>query len=146
MRAPETSGFPQEELFPNTTNNRVLTRQNNTTLDNPPPARKTNHDPKTKEITGIFNHWVNTCRNNNKGRRPVLDDKRRRKIKQALKHYDAETLKQAITGNTKSDFHQGNNPQGKTYDELTLILRDAEHIEQFLTYNDQDDIEAWKNE
>ena len=40
--------------------------------------------------------------------------------------------KLAIDGCAASEWHNGANPRGKTYNEITLILRDAEHIEQFV--------------
>jgi hypothetical protein len=32
-----------------------------------------------------------------------------------------------------SDWHMGDNPRGKRYDDLELILRDSAHIERFAT-------------
>jgi hypothetical protein len=59
--------------------------------------------------------------------------------------YDGpEAAEAAILGCKLSDFHQGNNPRRKKYDELELILRDAKHIEMFakVLEEHQDDPDA----
>ncbi len=100
-------------------------------------ATPPDHEKPKDGVHAVFDYWVDTCRNSGKGRRPVLDPRRRRKIREALKLYDVDTLKQAIDGVMVSDFHQGDNLRGTVYDELTLILRDAEHVEEFLGYYDE---------
>jgi hypothetical protein len=49
--------------------------------------------------------------------------------------YDMAACQCAIEGCRKSAFHQGQNPQQQRYDSLSLIFRDAEHIEQFIQLN-----------
>jgi hypothetical protein len=39
----------------------------------------------------------------------------------------------AISGCAMSDWHMGDNPRGKKYDDIELILRDSAHIERFAT-------------
>lgn len=89
----------------------------------------------------VFEYWVQQCRN--KGRKPVLDDKRRRTIKKALKTHGMETCKLAIDGILLSPFHQGQNQRRKKYDDINLILRDAERIEQFADLADEGGDEQW---
>ena len=93
-------------------------------------------DPSLEEILDVFHCWVVTCRTSARGRKPVLGDKRRRKIKKAIELYDVDTCKQAIQGVVLSPWHMGYNPSGKKYDDIELILRDEKHIEQFLSYYD----------
>ena len=111
--------------------------------DTYPFDSKSDHDPTKQRIAAIFNHWVETCRPN--GRQPVLDAKRTRIIEKAIISHGANMCFLAIQGNKLSDFHQGANSRGKKYDELSLILRDAEHIEQFVTIADehQGGVDAW---
>ena len=142
--ATKASEFPQEELPSDTTNNRVLTCPEIKTLDNIPPADTSNHEPKD-EVTSVFEHWVATCRNTGRGRTPVLGDKRRRVIVKALKMYDHQKCIDAIDGINMSEFHQGANPRGKKYDDITLILRDEKHIEMFADMA-TDINEEWANE
>lgn len=62
-----------------------------------------------------------------------LDDKRYRLLANALAHgYTLTDCQQAIRGCRHSPFHQGDNPRGQRYDSLSLIFRDAEHIERFM--------------
>jgi hypothetical protein len=83
-------------------------------------------------IEDVFNHWIDAMGKNPK--RVALDEKRRRNIGNAISFYGVETCKDAIDGCLLSDFHMGRNRQNKKYNDIELILRDAEHIERFLSY------------
>lgn len=62
-----------------------------------------------------------------------LDNHRRYKIKQALQlGYSLEELKTAIRGCSKTPFNVGDNPNKQYYNDITLIFRDASHIERFV--------------
>lgn len=80
------------------------------------------------ETRAIFDAWIEVT-----GRtgRTVLDPKRRGCIKRALKSHGYDTCLDAIRGWQNSSYHRGGNSEGKVYDELTLILRDASKIEGF---------------
>ena len=92
----------------------------------PPPT-------STNDIETVFDFWASTFRAATKGPKPVLSDKRRSKISRALNDYGLQTCLDAITGCAMSDWHMGDNPRGKRYDDLELILRDSAHIERFAT-------------
>jgi hypothetical protein len=81
------------------------------------------------DVRRVFDHWRTTLGHD----RAVLDDKRRRKIEAAIKSHGVETALAAIDGCASSDWHMGRDPNsnGKRFDDLTLILRDAEKIEKF---------------
>lgn len=60
----------------------------------------------------------------------MLDGKRRDLIDRRLgEGHRVEDLKAAIDGYSKSPWHLGQNPDGKKYLKLELMLRDAAHIE-----------------
>jgi hypothetical protein len=84
----------------------------------------------SEDIQAVFDHWVTVCRPTHRVQ-PVLSDKRRKKIADAVKLYGVETCLQAVEGVTFSDFHMGANNRGKKYDDIELVLRDAAHIERF---------------
>lgn len=92
-----------------------------------------------EEIRAVFNHWVDTVivPTRNPKRKPVLDERRKRKISKAIELYGEETCKDAVSGVLHSDWHMGRNPRGKQYLDIELILRDAKHIEMFLDYFDK---------
>jgi hypothetical protein len=94
--------------------------------------RKAAGVPET-EIIEVYEHWINVMRPGKK-RVPALDDKRRLKVASAIADYGAEECKRAIDGCARSDFHMGRNKQKKRYDDLELILRDQDHIERFLAF------------
>lgn len=63
--------------------------------------------------------------------RAVLDAKRRRCIEWALKNYPARDVADAILGLSESPYHRGDNETGTKYDDITLVFRDATHLERF---------------
>lgn len=82
-----------------------------------------------KDIVDIFQAWLDsTGRDETRTR---LDDKRKRIIQKALDLYPAADLVAAVQGWKQSAFHRGENENRKTYNDLSLLLRDAEHIERF---------------
>lgn len=76
----------------------------------------------------MFDAWVEAT-----GRtgRTVLDRKRRRLIRRALDEHPLDDVLDAVVGIMRSPFHVGQNDRGRAYTGLDVILRDAEHIEQF---------------
>lgn len=65
--------------------------------------------------------------------RARLDDKRRKCIAARLADgYTLADLTDAINGCYLSEFHQGDNEHNRRYDDITLICRDAEHIDRFI--------------
>lgn len=82
------------------------------------------------EVELVFDYWVRNLRPNARVK-PVLSDERRRKIKKALETHGFDVCLMAIDGILKSDFHMGHNSRGKSYNDISLILRDAQHIERF---------------
>ena len=105
-----------------------------------PPVETSATVPST-DITTVFNHWVVTHRENRPGPTPVLGEKRQAKIARAIRDYGVEICLQAISGCAMSDWHMGDNPRRKRYDDIELILRDSAHIERFATIYAEADID-----
>lgn len=80
-----------------------------------------------------FDYWLQVM---GKNRRSVLDEKRRLCIGAAIHDYGLDRVRNSIEGCTMSDFHMGRNKANKKYNDISLILRDAEHIERFLEIYD----------
>ena len=76
----------------------------------------------------IFDHW----KQNLNHPKAVLDGKRKACIKRALITYSAADCCLAIDGCSKTPHNMGQNDRGERYDDITLILRDATHIERFM--------------
>jgi hypothetical protein len=93
------------------------------TLPAPPPTA----DP----VQVVFEHWLHVLRTGRPGITPQLSPERRRKIAAAIALYGSDICCAAIDGCTKSPFHMGANPRQRRYDDISLILRDAKHIEMF---------------
>lgn len=83
-------------------------------------------------VKSVFAYWQEKTKHPG----AILDAKRKAALTRAMKlGYTAEQLRSAVDGCLKSAWHQGDNPDGKTYDAITLISRDAEHIEKFIGYS-----------
>lgn len=89
-------------------------------------AKKVSED----QIREVFDFWVLTF----KKRVSALDHKRYVAIGNAIHLFGIENCKDAIRGCTYSDFHMGRNAAKKVYNEIELILRDAEHVERFIGF------------
>jgi len=92
-----------------------------------------------EDLNAVYEHWLEVMRPSRRGRKLVLDDRRRLKIGAAIHDYGVEDCCKAIDGCARSDFHMGRNRMGKRYDDLELIFRDQDHIERFLGLADQGD-------
>jgi uncharacterized phage protein (TIGR02220 family) len=76
----------------------------------------------------VFDYWA---RKTNR-KRVVLDAKRKRIIQARLREgFTVDDLCKAVDGCTLSEFHQGENERKHVYDGIELIMRDAQHIEDF---------------
>lgn len=93
-------------------------------------------DIQFSTIEQVFNHYLDTVWSG-RGARPHLTDKRARIIHTAIKMYGLQPVLEAINGITLSSWHMGNNPQGKKYNNLELILR-PNNIEKFSELADND--------
>lgn len=85
------------------------------------------------QVLAIFDLWTSLYRT------PAskLGPKRERKVQMALDSHGYDTCIAAVEGIRHSEFHMGKNRQGMRYNDLTLILRDEEHIENFAEMADR---------
>lgn len=96
-------------------------------VDTPPIyfSDSSSDDPCTQ----IFGHWQKVMNH----LQAKFDDKRKKAIVKALRlGFSIEQLKQAIDGCKNTPFNMGQNDRNQVYDDITLILRDAGHIERFI--------------
>jgi hypothetical protein len=67
-----------------------------------------------------------------KGSQAKLTAKRKTKVSARLDDgYDVETILLAIDGCARSPYHMGKNDTGTVYDDLELICREGDKLEQF---------------
>lgn len=83
-------------------------------------------DPSSVDL--VFAAWLDSTK---KTARTVLDAKRRSLISAALKTHPLDDVVDAVRGWEHSPYHRGENPDRRRYNDLGLLLRDAEHIERF---------------
>ena len=92
----------------------------------------------------VFEYWQETM-----GKQGFkLTPKRRDKIKTRLKSFSIQQLCLAIDGCKASDYHQGLNERQTEYNDLELILRTDDKVEQFMAMAEKrqkqsDDRERW---
>lgn len=81
------------------------------------------------EIVEVFELWKEVMGHPNAN----MDAKRKSVIAKRLSDgYTVDQLKTAINGCAQSAWHMGDNQRGNRYDALTLILRDADHVDKFI--------------
>lgn len=92
-------------------------------------ARTRPYSPDGTDVIAVFEHWKQTMKHRN----AVLDDKRKKLIRNALKSgYAVTQLCEAITGCSLTPHNIGDNDRGQRYDGLHVILRDADQIDRFI--------------
>lgn len=105
-----------------------LDRNSTSSLDRKPTSYKEDTVEKDS-INKVFKFWQLTM----KKPRAKLDNSRRSKISARLRDgYTVEQLRDAIAGCALSEWHMGNNPNSRAYNDITLICRDAEKVEGFM--------------
>ena len=88
----------------------------------------------TNDVQEIFDYWRTVCAHP----RSRLDAAREKVIRARLADgYSKEDLLLAIEGAACSPFHQGDNDRHTVYDSITLILRDADHVDRFCQMGEQ---------
>lgn len=102
--------------------------------NNRPRIQKRQQSAKARKVSEaavqeIFNYWKQVIAPSS---RAVLDDNRVIKIGWAIHDYGMEACKQAIDGIAQSDWHMGNNPRNKKYNDVELIFRSADNVERFM--------------
>ena len=77
---------------------------------------------------GIFQHWLSESGHT----QSQFTEKRRSKVRQRLRRFTPEQLKQAITNACATPFYRGQNESGTRYDWLETILKNDEAVERHL--------------
>ena len=101
-----------------------------------PPYKNDLVRTDSKEQTSVdlvFTAWLEATGKDPS--RTKLDKRRAERIRWALENYPLEDVLDAVRGWRKSSFHVGENERGRPYCELTLLLRDAQHLEEFRDLN-----------
>lgn len=82
-----------------------------------------------ESVLAVFNHWSIIMGHT----RARMDLKRAQVIRERMRDgYTIEDLCLAIDGCAASAFHMGENDRRQVYDSITLILRDADHVDKFI--------------
>lgn len=91
--------------------------------------KNNNLSASSADVSRVFDAWQQST----KKTRAKLDGKRHRLIHRALTklEFPVDDLLLAVSGWEKSPHHRGDNDRGTVYNELSLLLRDAEKIEYF---------------
>jgi len=108
-------------------NHKPLTKNQEPETNTKTPSTEVDNRPLE-----IFTYWKEVMGKNNSAK-PTA--KRMSCIKARLKEgYSIERIKLAIDGCRGSAYHRGDNEQAKIYDDLTLICRSGDKVEQFEGY------------
>ena len=130
---------------PHVENHHQLNKDNTKNLDNQEKKNKTKEicESDTSSIDDVNKIWETYLGSleefkSNK-RKPVLSKTRMDLIKRRLTTYSVEDLKLAVTGWLYSEFHRGENDNGKVWNSIELLLRNDEKIEQFISFHQKSD-------
>lgn len=101
----------------------------------PPKSLQGNHQEEppaasraaTGDVARVFDAW----RESTGKKTAKLDPNRRKLIEKGLKLYDVTDLVDAVRGWRRDPFYSGQNDRAKVYNDLGLLLRNAEKIELF---------------
>lgn len=96
-------------------------------------------------VLEVFEYWKDAMSK----KRASLDIKRERDIRWAIAVYSVQGCKDAIDGCKLSDFHMGKNKQKTAYNDVSVIFRDADHVERFQELYDKNQTSAkskWASE
>ena len=97
---------------------------------NQEPLNNKHISAKADEVEQVFNHWVRVM---GKTGQAKLTTKRKSCIEARLKEgYSTDDIKLAINGCAGSSYHMGQNDNGTIYDDLTLICRSGDKLENFI--------------
>lgn len=91
------------------------------------PSYKSWKDVPMVTVVEVFDAW----RIGHDKKRSVLSPERHRVIAKAVMTYGLQMTLDAIHGCLLSPWHMGKNPRRKKYNDICLILRNAEKIEGF---------------
>ena len=93
------------------------------------PSARRKYVEKNSDVIFIFDRWKNVMRHPDSR----IDKKRSNAILNAIDMgYRISEIEEAIIGCSKNPWNMGLNPNGKIYDDICLILRDASHIDSFI--------------
>jgi hypothetical protein len=90
---------------------------------------KRGSDRLSSDAQEVFEHWKAVMEHPESR----FTANRREAVTDRLKEgYTVEQLKRAVSGCRASDFHRGKNDRGAVYDDLELICRSGEKVENFM--------------
>ncbi len=79
----------------------------------------------------VFNYWIEKLGHT---KAKFTRDKKGKIVARLKEGFSVDELKRAIDGCAASSYHMGDNDNGKTYDSISLIFRNAEKVESFWGY------------
>jgi len=108
-------------------------------FDDQPPAPVAARKPRSKrekanlsdpnDVELVWSEWIKVHREGT--RKPAFTEDRRDLVACAIQDFGVDACVEAIHGCKLSPFHQGDNDRRRKYDDIGLILRNAEKVERF---------------
>jgi hypothetical protein len=122
-----TEDVPANDTFQNLISKPAQNSASPSPSPSPSPSKALSSKPDDMP-SKVFGYWKERC--NHPG--AVLSVDRRAKIEARLREgATVERLCQAIDGCAESKFHMGDNDQGRRYDSIGLIFRNAGKVDEF---------------
>lgn len=115
----------------NTKHKTLNTKQE--TLNNKKKLKQDANVLNNRIIDDVFEFWLTTF--SKMGSAKLTVGRKKNILARIKEGYSLDDMKLAITGCSKSEYHMGQNDNGKIYDSLELILRNGEKLENFIACN-----------
>ena len=121
---------PQPQPQPEEENSDTLVGPGGGSAADAAPSQSEATPKVAAEVRRVFEHWQRALEHP----KARLDPKRTALIRRQLKAYSADDLCRAIDGYAGDPFTRGDNDRGKPFDDIELLLRDAQHVERGLRF------------
>lgn len=82
----------------------------------------------------LFDFW--RAKTGHQNAQPTRD-RERRVVARLREGYTEQQIQRGILGCARSDWHRGENPEGRRYDDLELICRSGSKLEKFIALADE---------
>jgi len=92
----------------------------------------------------VYDYWVEAV-GKSAGRCKLTTDRKSKVAARLREGYTIDELKMAIDGLAGSQYHRGDNEQGKVYLELEQCTRTGSRVEMFMGYAEKDQVNESPN-
>ena len=136
---PETKKDTQKDIKRTSTGHQKDTNKNDKNVKNDKNKPNTCVAGNSLATREVYDYWVSKLGHTKAKYTPDRKGKIYARLKEG---FSIDELKRAIDGCSASSYHMGDNDNGKVYDSIDLIFRNADKIDMFLSYLNKNNVES----